>query len=159
MSWVLFCGHRVMWAMCYLEVVAGLRYRDYGGRHVPAPLQLTVKHKLTPKLQSDLEMFSQQKGKENLFLESDLVRFRWLFVFYGLSNQFLNLDFEGELSLGMVAGFIQSLVGRSLTADECREWTDGEVLICKWPPEDSESFFTGDSFPILVLVTYKPSKN
>ena len=80
-------------------------------------------------------------------------------MFYGLSNQFLNLDFEGELSLGIVAGLIQSLVGRSLTADECLECTDGEVLICKWPPEDSESFLTGDSFPILVLVTYKPSKN
>ena len=48
-----------------------------------------------------------------------------------------------------------SLVGRSLIADECLELTEGEVLICKWPPEDSESFFTGDSFPIRVLETCK----
>ena len=103
------------------------------------PLQLTVKHKLTPKLYSDLVLFSQ-KGRN--FAGKD-----------GLTNQFLNLDFEGELSLGIVAGLLQSLVARSLTADECLEWTDGEVLICKWPPEDRESFFTGDSLPILVLVT------
>ena len=108
------------------------------------PLQLTVKHKLTPKLYSDLVLFSQ-KGRN--FARKNYN------VFQGLTNQFLNLDFEGELSLGIVAGLLQSLVARSLTADECLEWTDGEVLICKWPPEDRESFFTGDSLPILVLVT------
>ena len=72
-----------------------------------------------------------------------------------LSNQFLNLDLAGELSLGMVAGLPQSLSARSLIALECRDWTDGDVLICKWPPEDRESFFTGDSFPSLVPDTWK----
>ena len=59
---------------------------------------------------------------------------------------YLIRDLDGELSLGIVAGFPFSLVGPPLIA-ECLEWADGEVFSCKYPPEESESFFTGDSLP------------
>ena len=85
--------------------------------------------------------------------------FKWtkvLFLLYNLRLH-LNLDLDGEwapvLSRGMVDGLSRDT--RSLNAEECRDWTDGDVLICKWPPEERESFFTGDSFPTRVVEIWK----